>query len=761
MSWITDIVNAISQGRFNHDEATSKELTVMRGLALRKSKTDPTAVRPIAIGVIFMNMATGVTARRHRAQFMNIAGPHQMGAGVPSGISAAGKIMQAGLIINPGSGVGWEDATNAFNSLHKVKMLEASAKVPGTEPIAALRFGRDAGITYSYRDGVSNEVNNIDITQTIGGAQGDSLTGLLYVAATGPIITEAIATSGASLNARADVIDDLGWIAPVADLISASNAVSAALLGVGVQNSPLHIYKPGGPSDAERAALDDIGAVIMDDGVVYAGTPIGEDSFLKDWAVNRVNIIINNFDAVEKMASAGDAFIAQALAHYSRLCLLPMANWVLTQVPPRISIPEAERLDDAIFASVLRMSGAATAYAAASGPMQARARAIFSLPPSLGGLGFTSTASLANSAYIGSWARELSLVVGAGTGLGIPKPVPGAPPPAFLDEYVKALNDVRVLLPASVTEGLNPSDIWDAPKYDVQKEISEAFHNLHYNNLKLSAGGGDASLSGRLALNAIIGGKCDEGGGWVTANPRNALCRMSDAVFQHAVIARLLLPQLPTGACAHCAGHVDALGGHALVCKGTQGSRTKGHTIANVAVQAIAREGDNIVYNEPWCRDYWERKEGEEGAAAAGTLKKRADAGIKSKTALAGPVRLVDVTITATTKTAVPTVAYLRAGDAAALAETNKVSEYDPWVIPTGSFIPFAIESTGALGNAAKKFLHSIAASSGPPKYASLRYRRYCEIVSVALQSMLAPQTFKQRAVGVLPAPAPPAAGAG
>ena len=582
-----------------------------------------------------------------------------------------------------------------------------------------------------------------------------------YVAATGPITTEAIATSGAVLNANVAIVDDLGWIAPVDHLISASTAVSAALLDVGVQNSPLHIYKPGGLSDAERAALDDIGAVIAEDGLVYAGTPIGKDDFLRDWAATRVDNIINSFNAVEMMASAGDTYVAQALVHYSRLCLHPMATWVLTQVPPRISIPEAERLDNAIFASVLRLSGAAAAYAAASGPMQVRARALFSLPPSLGGLGFTSTASLANAAYIGSWARELSLVVAAGTGLGIPKPAPGAPTPAFLDAYVKALDDVRVLLQASVTEGLNPSDIWDAPKYDVQKGISEALHNLQYNNLKLSAGGGDGSLSGRLALNAIIGGKCDEGGGWVTANPRNALCRMSDAVFQHAVISRLLLPQLPTGACAHCAGPVDALGGHALVCKGTQGSRAKGHTFVKVVVQAIAREGDFIVYNEPWCRDYWERKEGEEGAAEAGTRNKRADAGIISKTALAGPVRLVDVTITATTKTAVPTVAYLRAGDTAALAETNKVSEYDPWVIPDGSLIPFAIESTGALGNAAKKFLHSIAASSGPPKYASLRYRRYCEIVSVALQSMLAPQTFKQRAVGVLPAPAPPAAGAG
>jgi hypothetical protein len=436
-----------------------------------------------------------------------------MGVGVASGVSAAGKVLQAGLLINPGSGVGWADATNAFNSIATVKMLETSAQVPGTEPIVALRFGRDANITYSYRDTVSNEVNNIDITQTVGGAQGDPLTGLLYVAATGPITTEAIATSGAVLNANVAIVDDLGWIAPVDHLISASTAVSAALLDVGVQNSPLHIYKPGGLSDAERAALDDIGAVIAEDGLVYAGTPIGKDDFLRDWAATRVDNIINSFNAVEMMASAGDTYVAQALVHYSRLCLHPMATWVLTQVPPRISIPEAERLDNAIFASVLRLSGAAAAYAAASGPMQVRARALFSLPPSLGGLGFTSTASLANAAYIGSWARELSLVVAAGTGLGIPKPAPGAPTPAFLDAYVKALDDVRVLLQASVTEGLNPSDIWDAPKYDVQKGISEALHNLQYNNLKLSAGGGDGSLSGRLALNAIIGGKCDEGDG--------------------------------------------------------------------------------------------------------------------------------------------------------------------------------------------------------------------------------------------------------
>jgi len=751
-SWLTTIVNAIAQGRFNADHETAKLLTDTRGVALRKDEIDEENVRPIGIGTVWINIATALVASRHKSEFLSIAGPHQFGISVAGGVTSAGMILEVAISLNPDKAIGWSDGSNAFGSIEKPKMLAVSARVPGTEPIFALRVGIDAAVTYTFAPkSIGRDPATFDIEQQVGGAQGDSLTAYAYVAATGPVIDEAEKDSKANLVASVRVVDDNGWVASIKDLLNVSTTVSEALQReTGVVNSSLHIYKPQGLTDEELEAVSETPAQINNNGITYAGRPIGTDDFLNEWAEKRVDGIIECLDATELISTLGRDGTAQRLVYLWRKCILPKAEWVVQNVTPSISIPHMKRLDDAFFKAFLRATHSVDEYEKANDAEKARARTLFGLPADLAGMGFTPTAIIAEAAYVATWARNLKTVTASDTGLGIAKPAPDAETPVFLTDYQKTLNALRARLPPKVTEGLNIEDIWVKQTYGVQKAISEALHNITYNSLKLHASGGGGSMSERYAINSIIGGKSDEGGAWVSENPSTIMCSMSDTVFKQAVISRLMLPNLKTGPCASCAGPVDAFGAHAQVCKGNQGNRSKGHTFIKLALQYAAREAAHIVYNEPFCRDYFLRKAGAAGAAAAGTMKKRADVGIINLTTLASPAIFIDVTTTATTKTAVPTVAYLKAGDSAASAETDKVKDYDPWVIPDGHLIPFAVETTGAMGPLAKKLLLSIAALSGPPRYTSMRYRRYCAMISVAVQKMLAREYFKQRAMGVL-----------
>ena len=97
----------------------------------------------------------------------------------------------------------------------------------------------------------------------------------------------------------------------------------------------------------------------------------------------------------------------------------------------------------------------------------------------------------------------------------------------------------------------------------------------------------------------------------------------------------------------------------------------------------------------------------------------------------------MDFTVIAPIKVT-PTL-YVNAGDLADAKEKEKVAQYKSrYDIPNDCIIGFGIETTGPWGPAAKRLMKKAAnACGGSMDLIARRYRRYTEVISVALQIAL------------------------
>ena len=78
------------------------------------------------------------------------------------------------------------------------------------------------------------------------------------------------------------------------------------------------------------------------------------------------------------------------------------------------------------------------------------------------------------------------------------------------------------------------------------------------------------------------------------------------------------------------------------------------------------------------------------------------------------------------------------AGAAADKAELDKVKKYGRYDIKPDCFFGFGVETTGALGPAAKRLLWTAAnAGGGNATAVAWRYRRWIEHISVTVQAAL------------------------
>lgn len=745
---LTAVINAIAKGRFNDNVHAREALTRIRGVALKKSPDDMADIRPIGIGNLFLAIASGLITHRAKTDLRALAGPTCHSVGTACGPEVAAIILTAALDV-PGTVVAQADGSNAYGSAERSKLLQTAAKVPATTPYTALRLGFDP--IYSFEGAAAP----IEITMRQGGPQGDSLMGPLYSAAQAPHIREGLAIAAATeapVHTHVVIADDIGYVGTLKSALAASKAVAATLANnFGVRQSSTHVYSPGPLTVDQLAELQAAGAVHDTDGTVYAGTPIGTASFVRAFAQERADSLIETLALAEELAAHGDNAAIQEVIRWIKLTQIPSFSWVMRVCDPDLVRDIAAKADDQIFHTVIRMLGLSDCLNASSPEQQARARALFHLPTSLSGCGFPSLAIIADAAYVGAKAQALSLAVAHNTGLGLIAPAPGDPCPPFLRPYVAALTRLTASLPAAAVKGLDVAQIWTTSVRGAQRALSEALHIKSYNNMKLALPQG-STFQERLIRNLVLGGKSEEAGSWLTAHPLNHKCRMSNSDLADAYARRLgiNLTGLVDGLCGLCAAPSDATGGHALVCGRNQPLRSTAHTDVKLAVQAIAREAGDRVVNEPFVADDFPRKAGPEGAAGMGTMMKRADVGITRKNNLAGTRTLIDVHITATTKTAKPTVAYATAGDTAKIGEKTKTGEYAAWDIPPTHLVPFVIESTGALGQEAKALLFSIAERSGPATTTAYRYRRYCEMISVTVQKSLAAAVKRLRWMGPL-----------
>jgi len=731
-AFATPLINAIAQGRFNHDAKAIELLTVLRGIALRKAPGDSTKVRPIGIGVIFTALAGSLLSKRHMLIFKELAGPHQYAVGTAGGVEAVGRIAHA--CITRGLAFSWTDGMNAFGACRRQKMLEALNQVHGMEPFTALRYANDPTVRFK-----ATPTEVLQIPQTEGGIQGCAAAMPGYCTGQTKALDEPLKQLLAEPSEEEKILaaayaDDRGLGGRVEAIIKAESVLGPTLeANFGVRPGKTHVYKPD-LSDDDRAALEAAGCVIEEDGTVFAGTPIGSDEFVETYAMGKANELIELLAFAERVAAKDGVHGVQLVVRWMRMTIGATFNHVLRNVAPRLVVKAAAKLDDAVVDTVLRLTGCFAAYAAASPEERTRARALIQLPIASGGAGFHSQVMLAEAAYLGAWAGVLHLVVGPAAHA---RAVPGADEelPSFLADYVTAREAVRTHVPSSIYDQLDPRTIWEAPAHRIQALVADGLHNDARKRLVALLPTG-ASLDDRGQRIYALGQNTPEAGAWLTANPLDPRNKMTDGAFSEAMRKRLLLPDpriTAAAACGACAAPLDPLGTHATCCPAIDRSN-RHKQVQEVGLKCV-KEVSTFVTRAPRVASFYPKKAEAADVDTDNTLS-QADIGITLNNTSAGSVTLVDFVVVAAVKG--QPAEYASAGAAAEKAELDKVKKYGRYDIKPDCFFGFGVETTGALGPAAKRLLWTAAnAGGGNAAAVAWRYRRWIEHISVTVQAAL------------------------
>ena len=751
--FLVPIINAFAQGRFNGCTAEEIEvITKLRGIPLAKERGNAAAVRPIGIGTFFKGLAGSLLVARHKPELRELSGDHQFAVGVSDGTGVAGRILTATLS-NGGNGFGvaWCDGKNAFGSIHRENMMRALHGVDEMTRFARLGYGHNPDVSFAQGD------TTFTLTQERGGPQGCPLAMPGFCAAQNkaiaPVLEAIFSTEqegGGGVVVPACIADDIGSAGEIADLMRAYAQMSQALeIETGVRSSALHVYSPNLSAD-DRAALAAAGAVIEEKGTVFAGTPIGEDDFIKAWVQSRTDDLIGLLAFAEEVAALDSDRGVQLVTNWLRVTVGPTFNHVLRNVAPRLVREQAQRLDDAIANTVLRLTGQAKSYAAASAIQRERALAIIHMPVNdCGGLGFPSQVMLSEAAFVAGWAAALPTVVGVKSGLGLELPGADDDAPSFLEDYNLSLEALRPLLPHELYEKLKWRNIWTVPQMGVQTQVSAALHAHKRKQFVATLPTGN-SLNERILRIHALGLNTPESGAWLTSSLLNSRNQMGNGPFCVAVGKRLLLPVdgVVEGPCMACAAPLDALGHHASCCPAI--NKSNRHTNMQDAMVPHIREAAQVFAKAPTVATYYAQKPTAAGDDADNTLSK-GDIGFTFKTHQAASLSIVDFTVVTAVKGA--PAPYATAGDAAKAAEAAKRKKYaERYDIPPDRFIAFGVEDSGALGPSAKAFQWAVAtACGGTANDVARRHRSIVEETSVALQIALYHQHRRFLAVCVPP----------
>ena len=545
--------------------------------------------------------------------------------------------------------------------------------------------------------------------------------------------------------------DDTGFAGSPQEVLQAAvKTIEGLKDAIGVQVNPVTLYAPNGLSEDLRGQFEALGFRVTESGLTFAGTPIGTPEYKDAWVEEKADEVLGLFELARELHNLdakGDAL--QGIFRWLRLSVLPKFNHVLQAVEPSITIPHAIRIDKAAVKLALDLARGAEAFGRMNPDEQDRVSFTTHLPVKLGGLGLASQEQAAYAAYAGKVAAVLSRAVTTKSkgGLDIEQPpvvddVQQAYP-EWTKPYEETLAKVRELLGevGALPKCLTLDKIWTDPVRGAQSTISslmsgavKAFIDEEIKRLP--------DIPGREVATQRHMAQDDSGSGaWLTAKPGDPLSTMSNLTFQHALRFRLLLPlEIEEGAkCAQCAKPLDPYGNHAVLCTHMRGYRCTAARLQQELLRRCAsKHGIHPFPGEPRVEDYLAPRPGGKDETLPA---RRFDVALPSNGTVDGQHLLVDLVITATTKSG---KAYKAAGTAAIAAEHGKQQFYKRSYMnrpggPQHDIAAFGQETDGPLGLQARGILRTLAERPaywtpyGQNNFGQ-RYRTLVEYFSVFLQ---------------------------
>ena len=330
--------------------------------------------------------------------------------GISGGVEALPHVIRAYLATHEGHVVAKTDTANAFNSVSRPWILAASRRYPTLVALADLLYGRESTVVYSDR----KSGRHVDIPFNRGANQGCPLAALLYSTSLRWAI-DAVLLRCPAVTIRG-VADDRFFMGPLSDVLDALDLYKSELAKQSqlLQCAKTSIYLPTTPARDGRSSIAfgcaqrGYAAVT---GFMVAGSPVGDLGYCLTAVDDYFSAIALKLAAVRKLSTISSS--PQEIYRVIRHCIAPAAiSYLIRTTPPEHIIAQASLFDTATFHVILSLLKVPQSDPAWDPTTSAGliAATISHLSASAGGLGITSAAAIASTAYASSLLLTMPLI---------------------------------------------------------------------------------------------------------------------------------------------------------------------------------------------------------------------------------------------------------------------------------------------------------------------------------------------------------------
>ena len=530
----------------------------LSGACLHAGLKKDGGIRPIAVGNILRRLTSKCVMRGVADRAANLLGPHQLGVGVRGGLEAIihsmRHVVEGGQVDTM---VLQLDLINAFNCCDCDSAFHVVEDIfPDILQWVLTCYGSDAELIFG----------KTIISSTTGFHQGDPLAGFLFSLTLHPIV-EMIQQQVPTLIANEWYLDDGGVagqkeeLQAVVDILLHHGPARGLILSTAA-NCPRPkstIWYPC-PTAAHLTNLDPLDRgipLVIEDGIVLLGSPIGSIEFEKQAINKRIDKVREISEMLPRMKDAQSEYVLL------RSCLsIPKIMFTLRTTNPFHHQDLWQRFDNITRETISMILGV---------PVNDGQWLQAQLPVSKGGLGLRASMDHAPAAYISSLLSSQDLKESI-----LSKSREECPPrisSALIDQLAMKMGEDTSII-----------SIQSVPQKIISLKID--LHNLQLLENNITGLGVTRDIA-RLASLGL-----PHSGDWLNVVPSPALgLHLRPAEFIVSVKYRLGMDIFSRdGQCTACPLHSDARGDHAISC-GYEGERISRHNhlrdaIYNTAVQA-------------------------------------------------------------------------------------------------------------------------------------------------------------------------------
>jgi hypothetical protein len=754
------LINFIASGRAQSVEF-DRLLKQSRGIPLNKSESG--GIRPIAIVPCITQLVASMLTKRHRGLVSSTCGPCQFGGEFSGGTESLPHTVRLYKDAHPDHVILQRDVKNAFNSGYQHLMLDALHHVPdgkGKDLVPFVHWLFSGSFKVMYTDFSQEEPITHEIEHERGVPQGLSISSMIFN------ISQKYCLS--NLPQDQDITelylhDDSYIMGPADKVLQRYEAVCKELQNLGLEHNPQksNLFSPYQLSDDDKTSAAYLGINLVGplEGLIVAGSPIGD----KDWTLqqvnNQVNEIINNIEILKMAishASNNDGITVMTSTSIARLCIPSSIIYLLRTTPPEFTLPGAQLLDNALKDFLLEITNSTQLLPSNINEREKVFSRIFA-PIQHGGMGIQSSEDSCHSAYISSLLLTAPLISLACPDLF--EKVSNLPNSCSQSNFSNCIihlqgKGIKTLDEINWTSLQQENGYYSKFQQKLSRELHKQIKVTKFAPPSIPPSSGLFAQHVPINISEercrLIGQSSRTAGAWLTAPTSSKYCQMNKSAFNTAYQMRLGLNIFPSGTkCKCCKKVIDPIGNHIMTCSNHElrnKARNPTHAaikreILSILASDLPIASFKIGKSEPKLNEFFEPNM----PAVTGF---RSDIHIKNLHPSNGesPNMLIDVTI------AHPgSKEYVHkyekagyAGDCRSLKKRLEASSRFKISDETiGKFTVFGIDSYGGFGSEAYSILQDIAkicSSKQTGKSYSDTINFYYQRVSVALQTARAMQ---------------------